>query len=131
MYFFWISIKVVTAIKQLLYKPYLNEVILRGQNLPLKCCQPLKLLTYFEKVVRSFHKGNMKCVGQRAAKLLSLNPRKGRGGPWGPPCRYWCAISKWAGIMSFPLVTFIFKTFQKFRATQICNLSLQFWEICS
>ena len=35
--------------KRLLNKPYVNEVILRGQNLSLKCCQSLKLLTYIEK----------------------------------------------------------------------------------
>ena len=37
-----------------LIKPYVNEVILRGQNLSLKCCQPLELLTYIERGFRSF-----------------------------------------------------------------------------
>ena len=37
------------AYKRLLNKPYENEVTLTGQNPPLKCCQPLELLTYFEK----------------------------------------------------------------------------------
>ena len=29
---------------RLLNMPYGNEVILRGQNIPLKCCQPLDFL---------------------------------------------------------------------------------------
>ena len=29
--------------------PYENGVILRGQNLPLRCYQPLELLMYVEK----------------------------------------------------------------------------------
>ena len=33
---------------RLLNKPYVNEVILRGQNLTLKCCQPLEVLTRFK-----------------------------------------------------------------------------------
>ena len=32
---------------QLLNKPYENEVTLTRQNLPLKYCQPLKILTNF------------------------------------------------------------------------------------
>ena len=35
------------AIKRLLNKPYENEVTLTGQNPPLKCCQPLEILTHF------------------------------------------------------------------------------------
>ena len=50
-------------------KPYVNEVTLRGQNPPSKCCKYLKLLTYFEKMFRSFTIVNMRSVGQRAAKL--------------------------------------------------------------
>ena len=53
-------------------KPYENEVTLRGKNMPLKCCQPLKLLMYVERVVRSFHTITTESVGQRAAKLLSV-----------------------------------------------------------
>ena len=34
---------------RLLNKPYENEVTLTGQNPPLKCCQPLELLTQFER----------------------------------------------------------------------------------
>ena len=34
--------------KRLLNKPYENEVTLREQNPPLKCCQPLDILTSFE-----------------------------------------------------------------------------------
>ena len=34
--------------KRLLNKPYVNVVTLRGQNQPLKCCQPFQLLTPFE-----------------------------------------------------------------------------------
>ena len=36
--------------KLLLDKPYENEVTLREQNLPSKCCQPLEILTQFKKV---------------------------------------------------------------------------------
>ena len=37
------------AYKRLLNKPYENEVTLNGQNPPLKCCQPLELLTQLKK----------------------------------------------------------------------------------
>ena len=33
----------------LLNKPYVNEVTLTGQNPPLKCCQPLELLTQLNR----------------------------------------------------------------------------------
>ena len=59
-------------IARLLNKPFVNEIILRGQNLSLKCCQSLKLFTYIERGVRSFHKGNIGPLSQRAAKLLSV-----------------------------------------------------------
>ena len=49
-----------------------NEVILREQNPPLKRCKPLELLTYFEIEFRTFNKGNMGSLGQRAAKLPSV-----------------------------------------------------------
>ena len=58
--------------ERLLNKPYVNKVILRGQNLSLKCCKALELLANIEKGIRSFHTGNMESVGQRAAKLLSV-----------------------------------------------------------
>ena len=35
------------AYVRLLNKPYENQVTLTGQNLPLKCCQPLEILAYF------------------------------------------------------------------------------------
>ena len=35
--------------KALVNKPYVNEVTLRGQNPPLKCCQPLEILVDFMK----------------------------------------------------------------------------------
>ena len=57
---------------QLLNKPYGNEFTLREQNPNLKCCQPLELLTHFEKRSRPFNTGNMGSVGQGAAKLLSI-----------------------------------------------------------
>ena len=56
----------------LLYKSNVNEVILRGQNLSLKCCQSLKLLIYKGKRFESFHKCNIRSVGQRASKLLAV-----------------------------------------------------------
>ena len=34
---------------RLLNKPYENQVTLTGQNPPLKCCQPLEILTQFLK----------------------------------------------------------------------------------
>ena len=52
----------------LLNKPYENEVTLKGQNTPLKCCQPLELLLYIEREFRSFHTYNIGSLGQRAAK---------------------------------------------------------------
>ena len=55
----------------LLNKPYENEVTLRGKNIPLKCCQPLKVL-YIGRGFRFFIKGNIGSVGHRAAKLLSV-----------------------------------------------------------
>ena len=63
---------VAPCIKTLLNKPCENEVILRGQNIPLKFCQPLELLKYTEKVLRSFHAIDIGSVGQRATKLLSI-----------------------------------------------------------
>ena len=57
----------------LLNKPYENEVIFRGQNMSLKCCQDLKLLMYIEKRSRSFHTLYVGSAGQRTAKLLSVN----------------------------------------------------------
>ena len=56
----------------LVNKPYVNEVILRGQNLSFKCCQPFELLTYIERGIRSFYIFNVWSVGQRAAKLPSF-----------------------------------------------------------
>ena len=38
------------ANKQMLNKPYVNEITLREQNLPLKCCQPLEKLVYVKGV---------------------------------------------------------------------------------
>ena len=59
-------------IATLLNKPYENEVTSREQNLYLRYCQPLELLIYFGKVVRSFNTGNSEFVGQRASKLLAV-----------------------------------------------------------
>ena len=53
----------------LVNKFYVNEGILRGQNLSFKCCQPLKLLIYIERRYRSFHTAKKGSVGQRATKL--------------------------------------------------------------
>ena len=53
----------------LLNKPYVNEGILRGQNLHVKCCRPLEMLIHFEEGFRSFHIGS---VRQRAVKLLAV-----------------------------------------------------------
>ena len=38
---------------------YENEVTLRDQNLPLKCCQPLEMLMYIERGFRSFYTVNI------------------------------------------------------------------------
>ena len=53
-------------------KPYENEVTLRGQNIRLKCYQPLELMLYFGKGLKSFHRVNLGSVGQRASKLLAV-----------------------------------------------------------
>ena len=37
------------AYKRLLNKPYENEVTFISQNLPLKCCQSLELLTQLKR----------------------------------------------------------------------------------
>ena len=45
-------IKIQTRTKlylRLLNKPYVNGVTLREENLPLKCCQPLEILTSLKK----------------------------------------------------------------------------------
>ena len=55
--------------KWLLNIPCGNEVILRGKNLPLKCCQPLEHLSYYERGFWSFHLGKIESVGVKAAKL--------------------------------------------------------------
>ena len=52
--------------------PYENGVILKGQNICLKCYQSLELLLYFGKGFRFFHKGNIGSVGQRASNLLPV-----------------------------------------------------------
>ena len=62
------------AYVQLLNRPYGYEVIARGQNIPLKCCQSLELLMYIGRGIKSFHTGNIGSVGQRAAKLPSVKP---------------------------------------------------------
>ena len=49
-----------------------NGGILRGQNVPLKYCQPFELLLCIGKRFRSFHRGNFGSVGQKGAKLLSV-----------------------------------------------------------
>ena len=46
-----------------------TEVILRRQNIPLNCHQPLELLMYIGKGFRSFNAENLGSVGQRASKL--------------------------------------------------------------
>ena len=56
-------------LERLLNKLYVNEVTLRVQNLSLKCCQPLGILTYFEKGFRSFLIGIIGSINQWAAKL--------------------------------------------------------------
>ena len=67
--------------EQLLNKPYVNEVILRGQSLFLKYLQPLELLTNIEKGVRSFY-----TLDIRSAKLPSIKIQDdstlGRVKPW-------------------------------------------------
>ena len=57
------------AFRRLLNKPNVNEVISRGQNLSLKCCQPLELLAYFERGIIYFFTDNVESVGVKAAKL--------------------------------------------------------------
>ena len=59
------------AYMQLIDKSFENEVTLRGQNISLKCYQPLELMLYFGEGFRSIHTGNIGSVGQRASKLLA------------------------------------------------------------
>ena len=56
---------------RLLNKPYENEVILRGQKIPSKYCQPLELY-YIGGGLRFFHTLNIGSLGQRASKLLDV-----------------------------------------------------------
>ena len=51
------------------YRPNENEVILRGQTISLRYCQPLKLLIYIARGFGSFPTGNVGSIGQRAAKV--------------------------------------------------------------
>ena len=55
-----------------LNKSYENEVTLREQKLPLKCCQLTELLIYIERGFRSFHTFDIGSVDQKAANLLSI-----------------------------------------------------------
>ena len=63
-------------------------------------------------------------------KMEFFNPNKCRG-LLEPPCRYWSNVSTWFEIMSSPLVTYIFKTFPKDRATQFWKLLPQIWKNCN
>ena len=49
----------------LVNKHYQNEVTLTGQRPPLKCCQPLEILTLYNGL-RSLNDRNVGSVGQRA-----------------------------------------------------------------
>ena len=49
-----------------------NEIILREQNIFLKCCQPFELLIHLWKGLSSFHICNKGSLGQGAAKLLGI-----------------------------------------------------------
>ena len=53
-------------------KHYENNVILRDQNLPLKCFQPLNMLIYFKEEFRSFQNFNIMSIGERTGKLLAV-----------------------------------------------------------
>ena len=53
-----------------LHKPYVNEVILWGQDLSLN-----SLLMYKGKGFRSFLKGNVGSIGQSTSKLLAVKVR--------------------------------------------------------
>ena len=55
------------AIRWLLNKPYVNEVILSW-----KFCQSLEIVIYIGKGFRSFHTGNTGSVHQRSQKLLAF-----------------------------------------------------------
>ena len=53
-------------------KPYENNVTLRVQTKPLKCCQHTELLIYIERGFRSFATVDIGSVDQKAAKLPSF-----------------------------------------------------------
>ena len=59
------------AYKQLLNKPYVNEVFERAK-LTLKMPTAAWFLVYFFKRFRSFNTANIESVSQKAAKLLSI-----------------------------------------------------------
>ena len=56
----------------LLNKLFENEVNFRGQNIPLNYCDTLRLVLYIEKGFISFCIFDKESVGQRAAKLVSV-----------------------------------------------------------
>ena len=69
--------------------PYGNEVILRVQNLPSRCCQPLKLLMYIGRGFRSFNAVNIGSQGQKATKLLAfkVGGLKKKSAAWPDPAQ--------------------------------------------
>ena len=74
---------------RLLNKPYVNEVILRGQNLSLKCCRPLDLLTYIETFENDSNPFKTVSKGQEATSILRVG----------------FALSKWPHLHRAYLVT--------------------------
>ena len=101
---------------RLLHKPYVNGVTLRGQNLPLKCCQDLEILTLLNGT-RSLFAENMNSVGQLAAKLLAVKVRvfKKKSATLAIPAKV-CASVISPGSRP-PQV----KSFPKFDGLQLCS----------
>ena len=74
----------------LLDRPYGNEVILRGQKIPLKCCQPLDFWYTSLKGLDLSMLENMGSVRQMAARLLAI---KLKSGPTGSSGARWQTFS--------------------------------------
>ena len=62
----------IKSLQTVTNKPYVNEVTLRGQKPPLKCCWPLDFWCAFLQDLDSSNEKNLGSVSQRAAKLPAI-----------------------------------------------------------
>ena len=74
-------------------------MFLKGENLSLKCCHPLKILTYFKRGFRSFHTANIGSLdkGQLNFKndsnLIGIEP--GQTDSRGRAIYFFCDLQLW------------------------------------